>query len=213
MRIQKEYMMRLLYGTGNEAKLAVMKRTLNLFDFNIIGLKDLNTQIPKVKETGHSPLENACIKAKAYYKAFGLAVFSCDSGLYFDGLPQELQPGVNVRYVNGKRLTDEEMIQYYGGLAKEYGDIKAHYKNAICLVLDEDTQYESMAEDLSGESFIITSKAHSKRVDGFPLDSLSIHIDTGKYYYDIGDYHSDQIALEQGFQKFFINIFGEGIAK
>jgi len=32
-----------------------------------------------------------------------------------------------------------------------------------------------MADDLSGESFIITSKAHHKRVEGFPIRGLDCH--------------------------------------
>jgi 8-oxo-dGTP diphosphatase len=203
--------MKLLYGTGNEAKVASMKRALSNLNLDIFGLSDLGMDIPKVKETGSSPLENAKIKAKAYYKAFGIPVFSCDSGLYFEGLPEEVQPGVNVRYIEGKRLSDEEMIAYYSGLAKKYGNMVARYKNAICMVLDEHTLYESMADDLSGEKFIITNKAHAKRVNGFPIDSLSIHIPTGEYYYNLGNSQADDIAFEQGFKRFFKNTLGVDI--
>jgi 8-oxo-dGTP diphosphatase len=203
--------MKLLYGTGNEAKLASMKRALSNLKLDLIGLKDLEMDIPQVKETGNSPLDNARIKAKAYYNTFCIPVFSCDSGLYFEGLPAEIQPGVNVRYIKGKRLNDEEMIAYYSGLAKKYGNIVARYKNAICLVMDEHKVYESMADDLSGDRFIITDKAHDKRVNGFPIDSLSIHIPTGEYYYNLDKYQADEIALEQGFQRFFKNTLGEDI--
>lgn len=196
--------MKLLYGTKNEAKLASMRRTLFSLNIEIIGLNDLNnSNVPDVEEVGNSPLENAVIKARAYYNEFHIPVFSCDSGLYFEGLSEELQPGVHVRTINGVYLTDDELISYYSNLAKRYGDITARYKNAICLVVNENIMYKSMEDNLSGESFIITSIPHNKRVKGFPLDSLSRHVPSGKYYYDIEDYDIDGIELDKGFIEFF----------
>ncbi len=198
--------MKFLYGTKNEAKLASMRRTLSSLNIEIIGLNDLNKKVPEVEESGNSPLENARIKAMAYYKEFNVPVFSCDSGLYFENLPDEIQPGIHVRVKNGVYLSDDELIRYYSNLAEKYGDIKARYKNAICLVIDDSNIYDSMADNLSGEPFIITSNPHKKRVKGFPLDSLSLHIPTGKYYYDMDDYEVDGIALDNGFIEFFNKI-------
>ena len=50
-----------------------------------------------------------------------LSCFSMDDNLYLEGIPKEKQPGMYVRRVNGKRLTDEEMIEYYSKLAHDYG--------------------------------------------------------------------------------------------
>lgn len=55
--------MRLIYGTGNPAKLTAMQKRLSGFDLEIVGLKDLDIEIPEVPETGSSPLENAYLKA------------------------------------------------------------------------------------------------------------------------------------------------------
>lgn len=131
--------MTLLYGTGNQAKLSAMKSRLEKLGIELIGLEDIRAQgklIPAVPENGSTPLENARLKALAYYKAFQMPVFSCDSGLYFDNVPDEIQPGIHVRNVNGKYLSDEEMIEYYTGLARQYGNLAARYRNAICLVLE-----------------------------------------------------------------------------
>jgi XTP/dITP diphosphohydrolase len=202
--------MKILYGTGNQAKLAHMRERLKVLDIEIIGLEDVKTvksmQLPQIHESGNDPLENAIIKAEAYYKMFHMPVFSCDSGLYFPQLHEKVQPGVHVRNVNGKYLSDEEMIAHYSGLAKKHGDILARYKNAICLIVDEKTRYTSMRDDLSGESFIITNKPHSRREKGFPLDSLSKHIATDRYYYDFENYKVDEVALDNGFVKFFEEI-------
>ncbi|MBR3683554.1 MAG: hypothetical protein IKL78_01615 [Lachnospiraceae bacterium] len=200
--------MRIIYGTGNPAKLSAMQRRLEGLNIEITGLKDVGKEIPTVPETGKTPLENARQKALAYYKAFGEPVFSCDSGLYFDNIPDEIQPGVHVRNVNGKTLTDDEMIAYYGGLAKEYGDLTARYRNAICLVMDEEHIYEAMRDDMASEPFLLVSKPHADRKPkpGFPLDSLSVDIKTGKYYYDLEDEELDKVAVEDGFYEFFREI-------
>lgn len=197
--------MRIIYGTGNPAKLSAMQRRLEGLNLEIIGLKDVGKEIPTVPETGKTPLENARQKALAYYKAFGEPVFSCDSGLYFDNVPDEIQPGVHVRNVNGKTLTDDEMIAYYGGLAKEYGDLTARYRNAICLVMDEEHIYEAMRDDMASEPFLLVSKPHAYKQPkpGFPLDSLSVDIKTGKYYYDLEDEELDKVAVKDGFFEFF----------
>ena len=68
--------MELLYGTTNEGKILAMKRTLKPLGISLKGLKDLECEIPHVKETGNSPLENARQKARAYYQAFHIPVFS-----------------------------------------------------------------------------------------------------------------------------------------
>lgn len=202
--------MKLLFGTGNQAKLSVMRKRLGKLKIELIGLNDLKAEgkyIPKVAETGSTPLENARLKAFAYYEAFQIPVFSCDSGLYFDKIPDEIQPGVHVRNINGKCLSDEEMVTYYTGLAKKYGDLTAEYRNAICFVMDKEHIYESFESDLYSERFIITNKPHGAiRKNGFPLDSISIDIKTGKYYYDLADDELEQFAVEDGVLKFFERI-------
>lgn len=202
--------MKLLYGTGNLAKLSAMRNRLEQLDIELIGLNDLRAEgkvVPKVMEDGSTPLENARLKAMAYYEAFQIPVFSCDSGLYFDNVPDEVQPGVYVRNVNGKCLSDEEMIDYYSGLVKVYGNLVARYRNAICFVVDDTHIYEAMEPSMESEKFILTDKPHSAiRKEGFPLDSISIDIKTNKYYYDLLEDKLEQVAVEDGFLEFFKNI-------
>ena len=209
--------MKILYGTSNQAKLAVMKSQLKKLDIDLIGLNDIKTEgkiIPKVAENGSTPLENARLKAQTYYNAFQIPVFSCDSGLYFDHVPDEIQPGVHVRNVNGKCLSDEEMIEYYAGLVKRYGNLVARYQNAICFIIDEKHIYESMDPSLESEKFILTDKPHSTiRKKGFPLDSMSIDMKTNKYFYDLSTEEFEQFAVEDGFLIFFKKILDARIMK
>ena len=202
--------MKLLYGTGNLAKLSAMRNRLEQLDIELIGLNDMRAEgkiVPKVIEDGNTPLENARLKAMAYYEAFQIPVFSCDSGLYFDNVLDEVQPGVHVRNVNGKCLSDDEMIDYYSGLVKAYGNLVARYRNAICFVMDNTHIYEAMEPSMESEKFILTDKPHSTiRKEGFPLDSISLDIKTNKYYYDLPEDKLEQVAVEDGFLEFFKNI-------
>ena len=200
--------MRLVYGTNNPAKLSAMRSRLAGLNIELIGLEETDKEIPVVEEKGKSPIENAKQKAFAYYKALKEPVFSCDTGLYFDNTPEKVQPGVHVRNINGKCLNDDEMITYYSGLAKEYGNLVAQYRNAICLILDENHIYSAMEESMASEPFIITSKPHPQRQAGFPIDSISIDIKTGKYYFDLDNKEVDT-NVENGFFKFikkYINL-------
>ena len=201
--------MKILYGTTNKGKLQAMKNSVKDLDIEIIGLNDIDSDQPNISENGTTPLENAEIKARAYYKAFHMPVFSCDSGLYFDEIKEEEQPGIHVRRINGKELSDDEMIQYYSALAERYGGkITGRYRNAIYFILDEDHHYSSMDMSIATESFILTSEPHPKRVEGFPLDSLSMDIASGKYYYDL-EVKDVSTSVDDGVRKFFTSIFIE----
>ena len=197
-------MMRILYGTTNKGKLQAMEKSVQQLDIEIIGLNDLRCKLPEIDECGKTPLENAQIKTRAYFNTFHMPVFSCDSGLYFDELTEEEQPGIHVRRVNGKELNDDEMIHYYSNLANKYGGkITGRYRNAIYFILDEEHHYWSMDMSIATEPFILSSKPHTKRVEGFPLDSLSIDIEAGKYYYDI-EVKDVSTSVDEGVRKFFI---------
>lgn len=206
--------MKLLYGTGNLAKWEAMERRFQKLDIELISLNDLKAKgatIPVVSEDGKTPLENARQKAVAYYEAFHIPVFSCDSGLYFDNVPDEIQPGVHVRRVNGVSLSDEQMIEYYSGLVKQYGNLMATYKNAICFVLDENHIYESMDSSLESGKFILTDKPHSTiKKKGFPLDSISIDIKTNQYFYDLPPKKEKKDVDKDGFLAFFQRVVPDG---
>ncbi|MCM1136402.1 MAG: hypothetical protein NC400_12610 [Clostridium sp.] len=206
-------MVEIIYGTGNKAKIEYMERALKRLPIKIVGLKEAAAKrkiiLSEVEENGSSPLENARLKAEDYYRQLGSPVFSCDSGLYLwnyatkELLPEEEQPGIHVRGRGVKRLSDEELLAYYIGLVKKYGQVCGRFKNGICLVWDENTQTESMAEDLWGEPFLLTDTPHTKRVEGFPLDRISLDLKTGKYIYDIEENAQEEETEGRGFERFF----------
>lgn len=203
--------MKILYGTANPAKLRHMRVMLDGLGLEVTGLRDMQLETGHIDESGDNPLENARIKALAYYRAITMPTFSCDSGLYIAGMADKRQPGVHVRRVQGKVLSDEEMIGYYAGLALELGGkAEARYKNAICLVLDENNIFEYDGDDISSPPFLITSEIHPGRIEGFPLDSISLELKTGKYYMDMdsGKDFALEEGLTRGFREFFIRSIG-----
>ena len=111
----------LICGTTNKGKIDFMRRRLEPLGIEMLSLADVNAPKLDIDESGNSPLENAKIKALAYYRALKQPVFSADSGLYLDGVDDARQPGVHVRRVGGRNLTDDEMIEYYSSLAAEMG--------------------------------------------------------------------------------------------
>ncbi len=210
--------MKIIYGTGNNAKISYMRRALEKLSMEGISIEiqglyeaaaERNLTIPQVEERGNTPLENAREKAEQYFALFRCPVFSCDSGLYLWNhgtgmpLPQESQPGVCVRGRDGKRRSDQELLNHYIHLVKKYGPIRARYQNAICLIWDEHTRAESQAEELWGEPFLLTDIPHPRRVEGFPLDSISLDLKTQKYFYDMENNLQDDLVSHQGFSNFF----------
>ena len=201
-----ENKMRILFGTTNESKLRSMQRVTEEFGIKLIGLRDLNKPLPQVDESGDI-LQNAEQKARAYWRAFHIPVFSCDSGLYLDELPLSLQPGPHVRRVNGKTLSDEEMTDYYAALARAHGgELVARYRNAICFVFDENTVFKSDADALASRPFLLTDVPHEKREKGYPLDALSKEISTGQYYYDLPGAAFEDDTVDKGFRDFLKDV-------
>ena len=174
------------YGTNNVAKVNHMKEIFKNTGISIIGINELNGIDHNIDENGKDPLDNARIKAKHYYFQINKPVFSIDSGLFFENVEFDDQPGTFVRRVKGKYLNDKDMIEYYSNLANKYGgEVIGYYKNAICIIVDDETIVENGSEAINSDKFILTSIPHKKLVEGWPLDSLSKEIKTGKYCYDI----------------------------
>ena len=100
-------MKKVLFATGNDSKAKRFKDGLLRNGIEIITIKDIDEDI-EVLEDGKDAIENALIKARAYAKVLDIPVFAMDDSLYIDNIPDDKQPGLYVRRVNGKRLSDEE---------------------------------------------------------------------------------------------------------
>lgn len=174
---------KLLFATTNPAKIQTYKSELERRGFEVVTLKDLNLNL-KVQETGKNSIENAYIKSKAYNKATGITTISMDNSLFIEDIPEELQPGTYVRRVNGKELTDDEMLEYYTNLVKQYGGkLTAKWIFGFVICNGENEKEYSYAEG----DFYFVDKPCQTRVAGYPLDSISVSKETNKYWVDLTD--------------------------
>ena len=173
--------MKLLFATTNPAKIKRYKSRLAENGIELITIKDLDLKLD-INENGKNALENAYIKAKTYYDATKIITIGMDDNLFIEELPQEKQPGTHVRRVNGKVLTDEEMIEYYSNLAKEYGG-KLTAKWVYGMVIYNGKEKKEYT--WSKSHFYFVDKPCDKRNPGYPLDSITVVPEYNKYYLDL----------------------------
>jgi len=172
-------MKEILFATGNAAKVARFKEKLVDKGILLKSLNDLGINLD-VEENGKTAIENATIKAKAYYEATKMTTMAMDDTMFIDGIPDDKQPGVFVRRVNGKRLNDEEMIDYYTNLVKIYGkDGKLNTKWILGLVIITDGKI-SKYTDVTSEYYLVDTPAKDMR-EGYPLSSILVNKKTNKY--------------------------------
>lgn len=176
-------MKQVLFATGNIAKVKRFQEGLLEKGIEIITLNDIKVELD-VEENGKNAIENALIKARTYYKETGMTTFAMDDSLYLENVPEEKQPGMYVRRVNGKRLTDNEMIDYYTSLAKKYGKngkIIARWIYGIALIKEENEYTYTWSKD----DFYLVDKPTNCINPGYPLNTISINKKLNKYFTDL----------------------------
>lgn len=179
--------MKVLLGTTNSAKVKRFAEFLPDSGIEFLTLKDLGITA-EPQETGATPEENARIKA-AFYGQYCDHVICNDSGLYFEGLPLDdpRQPGLNIRTPWGRRLDDEEMIEYYSQLIHSLGGrVLAYYLDGIAVY--RQGKVESYLDERGkAAAFYMVAQPSANRHPGWPLDSLSLNKNTMTYFTDKGN--------------------------
>lgn len=169
--------MKLLFATKNPAKIEKFSKELNKRGIEVITISDLDFELD-IEENGKNAIENAYLKASAYYEKTKIPTIGMDNNLFIENLSEEKQPGTYVRRVNGKTLTDDEMIEYYTQLVKDNGGkLVAKWVYGIVICKDE-KKYEYT---WSKENFYFVDKSCNKRNPGYPLDSITIIPEYNKY--------------------------------
>lgn len=175
--------MKVLFATTNEAKIKKYKGELQKRGIELISIKDLAFQLT-IEETGKNAIENAYIKAKSYYDATKMVTIGIDNCLYIEELPKEKQPGTHVRRVNGKSLSDDEMIEYYANLVKQNGGkLTAKWVYGMVIYNGKRAKEYTWSKD----HFYFTDRVCEKRNPGYPLDSISIVPECSKYLVELTD--------------------------
>ena len=178
-------MKKILFATSNPSKVKRFSEALLEKGIEVITLKDIDIII-QVEENGKNAIENALIKARAYSKVVDMPVFAMDDNLYLENVPKEKQPGMYVRRVNGKRLSDEEMIEYYSHLVKKYGidgKIICRWVYGIAVIC----KGKEKTYTWNKEEFYMVDIPSNKIHTGYPLDTISINKRLNKYFTEITD--------------------------
>ena len=186
-------MKKVLFDTENASKAKRFKDKLLKNNIEIITINDLAEKI-SVEENGKDAIENALIKARAYSEIENIPVFAMDDNLYIDEVPEEKQPGMYVRRVNGKRLSDDEMIEYYSSLAHEYGKegkLTCRWVYGIAVINNGiESTYTWNKED-----FYIVDRPSNKINPGYPLNTISVNKKLNKYFTDLTS--EDKLELKE----------------
>lgn len=173
--------MKVLFATTNPAKIKKYAKKLQERDIEVLTIKDLGIDL-KPEENGKNAIENAYIKAKAYYDETKITTIGMDNNLYIEELPEEKQPGTYVRRINGKELIDEKMIEYYSKLVNEYGGkLTAKWIYGMVIYNGKEAKEYSWSKG----DFYFVEKPSEKRNPGYPLDSISILPECNKYFVDL----------------------------
>ena len=179
-------MKQIIFATSNESKAKRFSKGLKELGIEVLSLKDIDIKLD-VEEDGNTAIENALIKARECYRKTRRPSMGMDDTLYMEGVPEDLQPGLFVRRVNGKNLTDEEMIEHYTNLVKEYGingriNCKWIYGLAVINDKGEESTYTWSKDD-----FYMVSTRSDKINPGYPLNSISKYKKLDKYFTDVTD--------------------------
>lgn len=185
--------LQILFATGNPTKATRFSKALDEKGIHVATLKDIDTEI-EIEESGKNAVENAILKARAYSKVVNIPVFAMDDNLYLEGVPEEKQPGMFVRRVNGKRLSDEEMIEHYSKMVKDYGTngkLTCRWVYGIAVIDNEKEKTYSWSK----EDFYMVDTPSKKIDPGYPLNTISMNKKINKYFTDITE--EEKVLLQE----------------
>ena len=186
--------MKILFATTNKSKMKSYGTPLIKSGIELLSLSDLSIDID-IDENGNDVVENACIKAKGYYELSNMDTFAIDEGLYFEDVPESIQPATHVRRVNGKRLNDEEMINHYLDIVNKYGKngiLRGYFKKAVALIINGELstcEIKTYREFINRRSNIVK--------EGYPLASIQYVDKYNKYKSELTDEENEELKKEE----------------
>ncbi len=189
-------MKKIIFATGNPTKAKRFSNGLVKHDIEVISLKDLDLKLD-VDESGNNAIENALKKARACFEKIKMPTIGMDDTLYLENVPEDKQPGLFVRRVNGKTLNDEEMIEHYLNLVKEYGiDGKLNSKWIYGLAVIDENGEESTYTWYKDDFYMVDTKS-SVINPGYPLNSISKYKGIDKYFTEVSEEEKEKIRYNE----------------
>ena len=164
---------KVVYASSNPNKIARFKSFVENMPMEVIGLNELDYQIPEPEETGSNMEENAAIKAKHYYHHLQdkIPVIAEDIGISILNVDPEDSPSKDIHKFVADRFgehNDENELQCFSKLANKYdGKLTQIYALGLALYDGQDVQSTTVSQH-----FYLFDKPSATRVPRFPLDSL-----------------------------------------
>ena len=175
-------MKQIIFATGNPTKAKRFSKGLAKKGVEVLALRDIGIKI-NVKEDGKNVIENALKKARECYDVTGRISIGMDDALYLENIPEEKQPGLYVRRVEGKELDDEEMIEHY---------TKWVYGIAVINESGKESTYTWKKEGI-----YLVDKVCKKISTGYPLDSITKYTKNNKYLAEITEEEKETMKQDE----------------
>ena len=196
-------MKKLFYATKNKYKIQGMRDRLKELEIELITPYDINIDID-VEENGATVLENALLKAKAYYEKVNIPTIAGDSSLFVEKFKE--QPGLFVRRVNGIYLNDDELEKYYiDELNKVGGKSEAFYITGLAMIVNGEIKTVEIKED----TFILKSNIFQGKRNNDALGRLEFDSKINKYFCEMTE--KDKKIRNYTFDKKCVNFIIENI--
>jgi len=183
-------MQKILIATRNDAKFGRYKRVLNRVrpNIEILSPAQLNIDV-KVEEIGESSEEIAKHKALQYLNYSSLPSLAIDEECYVEGVPDEMQPGIHVRRIGGREVTDIELLNFF---FLNYMGKWANWTFSHVLALSPEKIFLDKAV-ISAYLYMRIQPGHL--IKGYPLSSLLYDVKLGKYWIDLTE-EEERIVLQ-----------------
>ena len=186
-------MKQIIFATNNPTKAKRFSKGLLEKEINVISLRDIGIKI-NIKEDGKDVAENALKKARECHDVTGKIAIGMDDSLYLENVPEDEQPGLFVRRVDGKVLEDDEMIENYISLVKKYGKrgkLNAKWIYGLAVVGEDG---EESTYTWTKKGFYLVDKPSRKVNPGYPLNSISKYEWNNKYFTDITEKDKEKMS-------------------
>ena len=189
-------MKEIIFATGNASKGKRFADKLLEHGIKTLTLKDLDLKLD-IEENGKNAIENARIKARECFRLTHKPSMGMDDTLYLEGVDEDKQPGLFVRRVNGKTLNDEEMIEHYINLVKQYGkDGRLDCKWIYGMVVINEDGVESEYTWSKDNIYMVDTLSNTIN-PGYPLNSFTKYKVIDKYLTDVTDEDKELIKQDE----------------
>lgn len=186
----------IIFATGNISKGKRFEKGLLENNIKTLTLKDVNIKL-NIEENGQNAIENAKIKARECYRVTNKPSMGMDDTLYLEGVPEDKQPGLFVRRVNGKTLSDDEMIEHYLKLVKDYGKngrLNTKWIYGMVVINDKGEEFEYTWKK---DNIYMVDTVSDVINPGYPLNSITKLKMIDKYLTELTEEDKEKTKVDE----------------